>query len=38
VSVGTYRFGSGKPAVVTIQTAGTDGYVVADAVQLLPAK
>jgi hypothetical protein len=26
-----------KPAVVTVTTANTDGYVVVDAIQLLPA-
>ncbi|HEX8916592.1 MAG TPA: FAD-dependent oxidoreductase [Humisphaera sp.] len=37
-SVGTYRFTAAKGAVVTIANDGTDGYVVIDAVQLLPAK
>lgn len=37
VSLGEYEFAGDKPAVVEISTAGTDGYVVADAVQLLPA-
>jgi len=27
-----------KPVVVTLSNTGTDGYVVADAVQLLPAQ
>jgi hypothetical protein len=36
VSVGTFRFEPGKPAVVTISSAGADGNVHADAVQLLP--
>ncbi|MBL9094309.1 MAG: FAD-dependent oxidoreductase [Planctomycetaceae bacterium] len=27
-----------KPAVITIETKGTDGYVIVDAVQLLPVK
>lgn len=38
VSLGTFRFTADKPAVVTVTTAGTDGYVVVDAVQLLPAE
>jgi hypothetical protein len=36
VSAGTYRFEPGKPAAVTLSTAGADGNVHADAVQLLP--
>ncbi len=36
VSVGRFSFTPEKPVVVTISTAGTDGYVVADAVQLVP--
>ena len=35
-SVGKYRFD--KEAVIVITNAGTDGYVVIDAVQLVPAK
>ncbi|MDI9384393.1 MAG: FAD-dependent oxidoreductase [Verrucomicrobiota bacterium] len=35
-SVGTFRFDGGQAAVVVIGTAGTDGYVIADAVQFLP--
>lgn len=38
VSVGVHRFEVGRPAVVTIRNAGTDGYVAADAVQLVPAR
>lgn len=38
VSVGTYRFGPDQPAVVTISNKGTNGHVIVDAVQLLPAK
>lgn len=38
VSVGTYRFEPGKPAVVTIGGEPADGNVHADAVQLLPQK
>jgi hypothetical protein len=37
VSLGTFRFTADKPAVVTVTTAKTDGYVVVDAIQLLPA-
>jgi hypothetical protein len=36
VSAGTYLFEPGKPAAVTLSTAGADGNVHADAVQLLP--
>jgi hypothetical protein len=38
ISLGTFRFTPEKPAVVTVKNEGTDGYVVVDAVQLLPAK
>jgi hypothetical protein len=38
VSLGTYRFTAAKPAVVTVSNEGTDGYVIIDAVQVLPAK
>jgi hypothetical protein len=38
VSLGTFRFTADQPAVVTVTNLGTDGYVVVDAVQLLPAK
>jgi len=34
--LGTFRFD--KSATVTVATAGTDGYVIIDAVQLLPVK
>lgn len=36
VSLGSFRFTAGKAVVVTVSNAGTDGFVVADAVQLLP--
>lgn len=35
-SLGVFRFEPGKPAAVTFSTAGADGNVHADAVQLLP--
>ena len=35
--VGTYAFAADRPAVVTISNAGTDGYVLVDAVQFVPA-
>ncbi len=38
VSIGTYQFTPDKPAVVTITTAGANGNVHIDAVQLVPAK
>jgi hypothetical protein len=38
VSVGTYAFEAGKDAVVTVRNDGTQGYVVIDAVQLVPAR
>ncbi len=34
--LGVYTFVEGEPAVVTISTEGTDGYVVVDALQWLP--
>lgn len=37
-SLGTFRFGADKPAIINISNEGTDGYVAVDAVQLLPAK
>jgi len=37
-SLGTWRFTKEQPATVTISNAGTDGYVIADVVQLLPVK
>jgi hypothetical protein len=36
VSIGTYRFTAAGPNAVTVSNAGADGYVVADAVQLVP--
>ena len=36
--LGTYRFVAGKPARIVISAAGTNGYVIVDAVQLLPAR
>jgi hypothetical protein len=38
VSLGKFRFDAEQPAVVTVTTENTDGYVVADAIQLLPAE
>lgn len=38
VSLGKFRFTADKLAVVSVTTEGTDGYVVVDAVQLLPAE
>jgi hypothetical protein len=38
VSLGTFRFDTEQPAVVTVTTENTDGYVVADAIQLLPVE
>lgn len=38
VSLGTFAFTAGTPAVITITTKDTDGIVGADAVQLLEAK
>jgi hypothetical protein len=38
VSLGTYRFSPEKPAVISILTTGTDGFVAVDAVQLLPVE
>jgi len=38
VSLGKFTFTADKPAVVTVSNAGTDGYVIIDAVQLLPMK
>jgi hypothetical protein len=34
--LGTFRFAADKPAAVVVETAGTDGHVVIDAVQFLP--
>jgi hypothetical protein len=38
VSLGTFEFTTDKPAAVVVVNQGTDGYVVVDAVQWLPAK
>ena len=38
VALATYDCTNSKPIVVTISNKGTDGYVVVDAVQLLPVK
>jgi hypothetical protein len=38
VSLGTYRFTVGKPGVVTVSNEETNGYVIIDAVQEVPAK
>ena len=35
VSLGTYEFEAGASAAVEISNAGTEGYVIADAVQWL---
>ena len=37
VTLGKYHFTTAKPAVITLTTAGTDGFVAVDAVQLLQA-
>lgn len=37
-SLGTYTFSPDQPATVIVSNAGTDGYVVVDAVQLVPVK
>ncbi|HEX3656918.1 MAG TPA: FAD-dependent oxidoreductase [Pirellulales bacterium] len=36
--LGTFRFERGKPAVVVVSNAKADGYVIVDAVQLLPKR
>lgn len=36
VSLGTFDFTADRPAAVTVSNAGTDGYVIIDAVQWLP--
>ncbi|HWB00285.1 MAG TPA: FAD-dependent oxidoreductase [Pirellulales bacterium] len=36
--VGTFRFAAARPAVITITNHDTDGFVIVDAVQLLPTK
>jgi hypothetical protein len=38
VSLGTFTFTVGKPAIITISTKDTDGIVGADVVQLIPVK
>jgi hypothetical protein len=38
VGLGIYRLEAGRPGVVEIGTAGTDGYVIADAVQWVPVR
>ncbi len=38
ISLGTFNFKADKPAVVTVTTEKTNGHVIIDAVQLLPAK
>jgi hypothetical protein len=38
VSLGTFNFAAGATATVKVETAGTDGFVVVDAVQLVPSK
>lgn len=37
-ALGQFRFEKGKDAVVTLSNTGTDGYVVVDAVQWVPAE
>jgi len=37
IELGTFRFEPGRDARVRVSTEGTDGYVVVDAVQWLPA-
>jgi hypothetical protein len=37
-SLGVYTFSAAQPATVTIHNTGTDGFVVIDAVQLVPVK
>jgi hypothetical protein len=36
--LGTFRFTPDAPAVITLSTKGADGYVIVDAVQLLPVE
>ncbi len=38
VSLGKFHLAAGEKAVVTVANRGTDGYVIADAVQLAPSK
>ena len=35
--LGVFEFRAGRPAVVTVSNHDTDGYVVVDAVQWVPA-
>ncbi len=35
--VGTFHFDADRPAVIVISNDGCDGYVIVDAVQLVPA-
>jgi hypothetical protein len=37
-SLGRFKLVAGSEVAVTISNAGTDGYVIADGVQLVPAK
>lgn len=37
-SLGTFEFSADQPAAVMVTNKGTDGYVIVDAVQFLPAK
>ncbi|MDH3583530.1 MAG: FAD-dependent oxidoreductase [Phycisphaerae bacterium] len=37
-SLGKFRFDAARPAVVTVENKGADGYVVIDAVQFLPTR
>ena len=37
-TIGTYRCAAGKQTSVTISTEGTNGYVIVDAVQFVPAR
>lgn len=38
VSLGVYTFGPDQPATVTISNTDTDGHVIVDAIQFLPAR
>ena len=38
ISLGQFTFTEDKPAIITISNADTDGFVVVDAVQLVPVK
>jgi hypothetical protein len=38
ISLGTYQFTAAKGAAIVVSNEGTDGYVIIDAVQLLPSK